>query len=87
MVVADPQPLNGNFAEGCFEGEGSCSPALDASPAFALPVLENQFLIGLLDQDLEEPALDFETGLMNVRLDLVGETLVLLWHGHGHVQR
>src|SRR5271166_6683894 len=67
MVVADPQPLNGDFAEGCFEGEGSGPPALDASAAFALPVFENQLLIGLLDQDLEELALDFETGLMNAR--------------------
>ena len=54
------------------------SPGLDASTGFAVPVLEHQFLIGLLDQDLEEPALDFETGLMNVRLNLVGEMLVLL---------
>jgi len=29
-------------------------------------------LIGLLDQDSKELALDFETGLMDVRLDLVG---------------
>ena len=62
-------------------------PRLDASTGFALPVLENQFLIGLLDQDLEEPALDFETGLMNVRLNLVGEMLVLPWHGQGDLQR
>jgi len=40
-----------------------------------------------LDQDLEEPALDFETGLMDERLDLVGEMLVLLWHGQRHPQR
>jgi len=39
-------------------------------------------LIGLLDQDLEEPALDFETGLMNVRLDLVGEMLILRQNGY-----
>ena len=63
------------------------SPALDASTGFAVPVLEHQFLIGLLDQDLEEPALDFETGLMNVRLNLVGEMLVLPWHGQGDLQR
>src|SRR5208337_1817121 len=30
---------------------------------------------------------DFETGLMNVRLELVGEMLVLSWHGQGHLQR
>jgi hypothetical protein len=44
-------------------------------------------LIGFLDQDLEEPALDFETGLMNVRLDLVGAMLILLYYGQGHLQR
>ena len=87
LVVADPRPLNGDFAEDGFEGERSCPPALDASTGFAVPVLENQFLIGLLDQDLKEPALDFETGLMNVRLNLVGEMLVLPWHGQGDLQR
>src|SRR5271166_5943053 len=86
MVVADPRPLNGDFAEEGFEGERSCPPALDASTGFALPVLENQFLIGLLDQDLEEPALDFETGLMNVRFDLVGEMPVLSWHRQRHLK-
>src|SRR5208337_3772296 len=80
LVVADPRPLHGDCAEDGFEGERSCPPALDASTGFAVPVLENQFLIGLLDQNLEEPALDFETGLMNVRLNLVGEMLVLPWH-------
>ena len=59
---------------------------LDASTGFALPVLENQFLIGLLDQGLEELALDFETGLMDVRLDLVGEMLFLLRYGRGDPQ-
>ncbi len=44
-------------------------------------MLQNQFLVGLLDQDLEEPALDFETGLMNECLDLVGEMLVLCGMG------
>jgi len=39
MIVADPRPLNGDLAEGCFESEGSCPPALDASAAFALPAL------------------------------------------------
>ena len=39
LVVADPQPLNGDFAEDCFEGEGSCPPPLDASATFAVPVL------------------------------------------------
>ena len=67
--------------------KGRVPRRLDASTGFALPVLENQFLIGLLDQDLEEPALDFETGLMHVRLNLVGEMLVLPWHGQGDLQR
>ena len=67
--------------------KGRVPLALDASTGFAVPVLEHQFLIGLLDQDLEEPALDFETGLMNVRLNLVGEMLVLPWHGQGDLQR
>ena len=57
------------------------SPGLDGGASFALPLLENQFLIGLLDQDWEEPALDFETGLRNVGLNLVGEMLILLRHG------
>ncbi len=66
--------------------KGRVPPALDASAAFAVPALKNQFLIGLLDQDWKELALDFETGLMKVRLDLVGEMLVLLWYWQGHLQ-
>ena len=31
--------------------------------------------------------MDFETGLINVRLNLVGEMLVLPWHGHGDFRR
>ena len=87
VIVADPRPLDGDLAEDRLEGEGACPPPLDAGAAFAVPLLQDQFLIGLLDQDLEEPALDFETGLMDVRLDLVGEMLVLWWHGQGHLQR
>jgi hypothetical protein len=68
------------------EGEGSCPSKPDAGAAFALPPLENQFLVGLLDEGLEEPALDFETTLMDERLDLVGEMLVLIGHGQGHLQ-
>src|SRR5271157_144503 len=41
----------------------------------------------LLDENLEQPALDFKAGLMDERLDLVGEVLVLLWHGQRHPQR
>ena len=69
LVVADPRPLNGDFAEGGLEGEGTCPPALDAGTAFAMPLLQDQFLVGLLHEHLEEPALDFQTGLMNVGLE------------------
>ncbi len=41
----------------------------------------------LLDENLEEPALDIKAGLMDERVDLVGEVLVLLWHGQRHPQR
>ena len=37
LVVADPRPLNGDFAEDGFEGERSCPPVVDASTGFALP--------------------------------------------------
>ena len=78
VIVADPRPLNGDLAEDRLEGEVACPPALDAGAAFAVPVLQDQFLVGLLDEDLEEPALNCETGLMGERLDLVGEMLVLV---------
>jgi hypothetical protein len=52
-----------------------------------MTLLKNQFLIGLLDEDLEAPALDFETGLMDVELNLVGEMHVLKGNGQGHPQR
>jgi hypothetical protein len=35
---------------------------------------------------LEEPALDFETGVRNECLDLLGERLVLVGPGQGHLQ-
>ena len=35
------------------------SPALDAVAGFAVPTLEDQFLVGLLDEGPEESALDF----------------------------
>src|SRR3954454_4056952 len=76
-IVADPRPLNGDLAEDRLECEGSCPPPLDAGPAFAVPALQNQFLVGLLHEDFEELALDLETGLMDVRLDVVGEMLIL----------
>ena len=43
-----------------------------------MPSLQDQFLIGYLDQGLEELALDFKTGLMDARLDSVREMLVLV---------
>jgi hypothetical protein len=66
--------------------KGSCPPPLDAGTASAVPLLQDQFVIGLLDQDLEESALEFEAGLMDRGLDLVGEMLVLERHGQGHRQ-
>ena len=87
LLVADPRPLDGDFAEGGLEGEGACPPPLDAGAAFAVPPLEDQFLVGLLDEGSEEPALDFEAGVMDEGLDLVGEMLVLVGHGQGHLQR
>ncbi|HMB08741.1 MAG TPA: hypothetical protein VKP69_34055 [Isosphaeraceae bacterium] len=86
MVVTDSGPWDGNFTEGGLESKGSCPPALNATTAFAAPTLEEQFLVGLLDEDLEEPALDFETCLMDEGLNLVGEMLVLVGQGHGHLQ-
>jgi hypothetical protein len=86
VIVADPGPLDDDLTEGGLEGVGSGPAALEAAAAFAVPTLEDEFLVGLLDQDLEEPALDFETGVMNECLDLLGEMLVLVGHGQGHLQ-
>ena len=85
-VVRDPRPLDGDLTEGGLEGEGPCPPALDAAAAFAVASLEDQLLVGLLDEGSEEPALDFEAGLMDERLDLVGEMLVLVGQGQGHLK-
>ncbi len=46
--------------------------AEDAAAGLAVPPLKDQFLVGLLDEGPEEPPLDFEPGLMDERLDLVG---------------
>ena len=62
-------------------------PRLDAGTAFAMPLLQDQFLVGLLHEHLEEPALGFQTGLMNVGLDLVGEMLILLRYGQAYLKR
>jgi hypothetical protein len=58
---------------------------MPASP-FAVPVQKDQFMVGLLHEDSEEPALDFEASLMNERFDLVGEVLILIGHGQDHLQ-
>jgi hypothetical protein len=86
MVVEDSRPLDFDLAGEGLEGEGSCAASLETGPGFAVPLLEDQFVIGLLDEDLEEPPLEFEAGLMDVGLDLVGEMLVLERHGQGHLQ-
>jgi hypothetical protein len=86
VIVADPRPSDGDLAEGGLEGEGSCPPALDAAAGLAVPALEDQFLVGLLDEGPEEAALDHETGLMDGRLDPVGEMVVLVGQGEGHLQ-
>src|SRR5208337_4235456 len=39
VIVADPRPLNGDLAENRLESVGTCPPPLDASAAFAVPVL------------------------------------------------
>jgi hypothetical protein len=52
-----------------------------------VPLLQDQFFVGLLDQDLEELSLDDQTGLMDVGLDLVGEMFVLGRDGQSHLQQ
>jgi hypothetical protein len=76
--VADAGASDDDFAEGGLEGEGSRPPALDPRAALAVAALEDELLVGLLDQGAGEPTLDLESGLMDGGLDLVGEMLVLL---------
>ena len=85
-VVANPGPLDGDLAEGGLEGVRSCPAALDPVAPLAVPTLEDQLLIRLLHKELEEPALDFEPGVMDERLDLVGEMLVLVGQGQAHLE-
>jgi hypothetical protein len=47
---------------------------------------ERQLLVGMLDEDAEQGALDFQTGLMDVGLDRVGEPVVLGWQGEGQLE-
>jgi hypothetical protein len=84
--VEDARPRDGDLTEGRLEAEGSSPPPLDAGIASAVPLFKDQFVIGLLDEDLEEPALELEAGLMDRGLDLVGEMLVLVRHGQGQRQ-
>jgi hypothetical protein len=49
VIVADPGPLDDDLAEGGLEGGGSCPATLEAAAAFAVPTLEDEFLVGLLD--------------------------------------
>ena len=84
--MSDSRPLDSDLTEEGLEGEGSCPPALDAAAGFTVAPREDQLLVGLLDEDPEEPALDFQTGLMDEGLDLVGEMLVLVGPGQGHVK-
>ena len=48
FFVADSRPPNGDLAEVRLECEGACSPPLDAVAAFAMPTLQDQFLVSLL---------------------------------------
>src|SRR5262249_44568783 len=47
---------------------------------------EDQLPIGLLDEGPEEAALDLESGVMDQRLDPVGEPVILFRHGQGHLK-
>ena len=86
LLVEDPRPLDFDLAEEGLEGERSRPPPLDASAGFAMPLVEDQFLVGFLDEDPEEEPLEFEAGVMDVGLDLVGKMLVLGRDGQGHLE-
>ena len=79
-----PKPLRNREVIPSLKVKGAAP--LEAGPGFAVPLLEDEFLVGLLDEGPEEPTLEFEAGLMDVGLDLVGEMLVLERHGQGHLQ-
>ena len=87
LLVEDSRALDGDLAEDRLEGEGSRPLPLDAGIGLAVPLLEDQLLVGLLDEDAEESALDLEAGVMDEGLDLIGEMLVLERHGQGHLKR
>jgi hypothetical protein len=79
-VVRDPGSFDGDFAEDGLEGEGSRPSASDALAAVPPPLLEDELLVGLLDEGAEELALDLEPGAMDAGRDPVGEMLVLIGH-------
>lgn len=79
--------MDGDLAEDGLEGIGSRAPALDPVSAFAVTTLEDQLLIGLLDEDAEEFALDFEAGWVDSGLDLAGEMLIPMGNGPGQLER
>ncbi len=85
-LVTDPGAFDGDLAEDGLEGGGPCPSAWDPIAALAVPPLEDQLLVGLLDEGAEEPALDLEASVRDERLDPVGEVLVLVGHGQGHPQ-
>jgi hypothetical protein len=80
VIVTNPRPLDGDLAEDGLEGEGARPSQLDAGVVLAMPPLQDRFLIGFLDENLEESALEFKTRLMDARLNLVGEMLILIRH-------
>jgi hypothetical protein len=84
--VADAGPSHGDFAEEGLEGIRSCPTALQAVAAFAVPLLEDQFVVGFFDEDLEETALEFDPDAMDRRLEVVGEMLILGRDGQDHLQ-
>jgi hypothetical protein len=86
-MVANPRPLHRHLAEGRLEGGGACPPPLDASAPLAVPLPQDQVFVGRFDQDLVQLTLEFETGPMDARLDLVGEMFVLGRNGQGYLQQ
>ena len=81
------RPVTARAAEGRLEGVGACPPPLDASASFAVPSLQYQVFVGRFHQDLVQLTLEFETGLMDARLDQVGEMFVLRRNGQAYLQQ
>ena len=52
----------------------------------AVPLLEDQFVVGFFDEDLEETTLEFDPDAMDRRLEVVGEMLILGRQGQGQLQ-